>query len=232
MDPLATNQDTNIKQEPFDPLYDENSFDILDESNLFTNDEESYEDINIDLNNIPQFAIDGVKKETLIKYKRSWREFLSIAKVKRGNEPTKEDVELYFNCKRANGVSYNTLKALYGHLNKMFKMIHNKRLEDFPGGSLRKMLETWKTDEPVRPEKRLTKAQIIQFLKEADDSDRYFLVRKVIAMVAFLGGLKLSMLRKMTLGSVIPHPKGYAVYIEPDMSLLKSLNQQTDGPVL
>ena len=210
----------------------EGGYDILDESNLFTNDEESYEDINIDLNNIPQFAIDGVKKETLIKYKRSWREFLSIAKVKRGNEPTKEDVELYFNCKRANGVSYNTLKALYGHLNKMFKMIHNKRLEDFPGGSLKKMLETWKTDEPVRPEKRLTKAQIIQFLKEADDSDRYFLVRKVIAMVAFLGGLKLSMLRKMTLGSVIPHPKGYAVYIEPDMSLLKSLNQQTDGPVL
>ena len=85
---------------------------------------------------------------------------------------------------------------------------------------------------PTRPDKRLTKAQIIQFLKEADDSDRYFLVRKVIAMVAFLGGLKLSMLRKMTLGSVIPHPKGYAVYIEPDMSLLKSLNQQTDGPVL
>ena len=69
----------------------EGGYDILD-------DEESYEDINIDLNNIPQFAIDGVKKETLIKYKRSWREFLSIAKVKRGNEPTKEDVELYFNC--------------------------------------------------------------------------------------------------------------------------------------
>ena len=85
---------------------------------------------------------------------------------------------------------------------------------------------------PTRPDKRLTKAQIIQFLKEADDSDRYFLVRKVIAMLAYLGALKLSMLRKMTLGSVKPHPKGYAVYIERDMSLLKSLNQQTDGPVL
>ena len=78
---------------------------------------------------------------------------------------------------------------------------------------------------PTRPDKRLTKAQIIQFLKEADDSDRYFLVRKVIAMLAYLGALKLSMLRKMTLGSVKPHPKGYAVYIDPDMSMSPSKSQ-------
>ena len=78
---------------------------------------------------------------------------------------------------------------------------------------------------PTRPDKRLTKAQIIQFLKEADDSDRYFLVRKVIAMLAYLGALKLSMLRKMTLGSVKPHPKGYAVYIDPDMSMSSSNSQ-------
>ena len=232
MDPLATNQDTNIKQEPFDPLYDENSFDILDESNLFTNDEESYEDINIDLNNVPQFAIDGVRKETLHKYKRSWQDFLSIAKVKDGNEPTKEDFQVYFNCKRANGISYATLRALYSHLNKMFKMIHNKEIDNFPGGSLKNMLDTWKYDDPVRPDKRLTKAQIIQFLKEADDSDRYLLVRKVIAMLAYLGGLKLLKLREMTLGCVKPHPKGYAVYIERDMSLSKSINHQKHEAVL
>ena len=87
---------------------------------------------------------------------------------------------------------------------------------------------------PTRPDKRLTKAQIIQFLKEADDSDRYLLVRKVIAMVAFLGGVKLSMLRKMTLGSVKPHPKGYAVYIHQDMTVSssKAFTQHTDEPVL
>ena len=78
---------------------------------------------------------------------------------------------------------------------------------------------------PTRPDKRLTKAQIIQFLKEADDSDRYFLVRKVIAMLAYLGALKLSMLRKMTLGSVKPHSNGYAVYIDPDMSMSPSKSQ-------
>ena len=41
-------------------------------------------------------------------------------------------------------------------------------------------------------------------------------------MLAYLGGLKLLKLREMTLGCVKPHPKGYAVYIERDMTMALS----------
>ena len=233
MDPLPTNHD--IKEEPFDPSYDENSYDndILDENELLTHDEDAFEDIDIDLSNVPQYAIEGVSKETLERYKNSWRDFLIFANIRDGNEPTKEDFDSYFKHKREQGKSYSTARALYSHLNKMFKMIHNKEIDNFSGCSLKHMLERWQPD-PIKSDRRLTKAQIIQFLKEADDSDRYLLVRKVIAMVAFLGGVKLSMLRKMTLGSVKPHPKGYAVHIHQDMTVSssKAFTQHTDEPVL
>ena len=193
----------------------EDGNDVLDESNLYTNDEDFNKDIDIGLIDVPQQEI---AEQTLKKYKRTWKDFLISANVEVGNEPTKEDFESYFNLKYDNGINYNTLKAMYSHLNKMFKMIHNKELEDFPGSSIKSLLDTWKNDS-IRPDRRLTKAQIIQFLKEADDSDRSLLVKKIIAMLAYLGSLKLSMLKKMTLGSVKPHPKGYAVHIEGDMTM-------------
>ena len=73
MDPLPTNHD--IKEEPFDPSYDENSYDndILDENELLTHDEDAFEDIDIDLSNVPQYAIEGVSKETLERYKNPFR---------------------------------------------------------------------------------------------------------------------------------------------------------------
>ena len=217
--PSEREDDYHYKQEPFDPMDDENGYDIMDESNLYTKDEESFTDMEFDLSNIPQSSMSSVNEETLKKYKSSWRDFLIFAKIQDGNEPTKEDFELYFKNKNENGVSFFTLRALYSHLNKMFKMIHNKGLEDFPGYSLKSHLESFNQNEQMKPSRRLTKAQIIQFLKEADDSNRSLLVRKVITMIAYLGGVKLSMLRKMTLGSVKPHPKGYAVYIERDMTM-------------
>ena len=216
---LGNPDDDYYKQEPFDPMDDENGYDIMDESNLYTKDEESFTDMEFDLSNIPQSSMSSVNEETLKKYKSSWRDFLIFAKIQDGNEPTKEDFESYFKNKHENGVSFFTLRALYSHLNKMFKMIHNKGLEDFPGYSLKSHLESFNQNEQMKPSRRLTKAQIIQFLKEADDSNRSLLVRKVITMIAYLGGVKLSMLRKMTLGSVKPHPRGYAVYIERDMTM-------------
>ena len=206
---------------------EEHGQDIMAETNLFTNDEDFNNDIESGLINIPKQEI---AESTFKKYKRTWQEFLNSAKVNFGNEPTKEDFESYFIFKRENGVAHGTLKALYSHLSKMFKMMHNKELDNFHGGSIKRMLESWQED-PKRPDKRLTKAQIIQFLKEADDSDRYLLVRKVIAMLAYLGGLKLSMLRMMTLGSVKPHPKGYAVHMNQDVLKPYSKNQQVEETV-
>ena len=234
--PLEREDDYHHHPEHFDPLDDDNSFDIMEESNLPTKDEESFRDIDL---NIPQLATSNLNEETLKKYKSSWRDFLIFANIQDDNEPTKEDFESYFKTKYQNGISYGTLRAVYSHLNKMFKMIHNKGLADFPGYSLLSQLETFNQSEQVKSSKRLTKAQIIQFLKEANDSDRSLLVRKVISMVAYLGGVKLSMLRKMTLGSVQPHPKGYAVYIERDMTMALSkmepssvLNEEMNESVL
>ena len=153
-------------------------------------------------------------------HQKTWKQFLTIAKVNPDQEPTKKDFETYFQHLKDKNLFPNTIKTRYCHLNKMLQFKYKKKLTSFPGTPLLSYI-----DMPLKDDKRFTKAQLIQFWKEADDSNRVLLVRKVIAMLAYLGGLKLSMLKKLTLGSVKPHPNGYAVYIERNMTMSQQLNE-------
>ena len=108
--PLEREDDYHHHPEHFDPLDDDNSFDIMDESNLPTKDEGSFRDIDL---NIPQLATSNLNEETLKKYKSSWRDFLIFANIQDDNEPTKEDFESYFKTKYQNGISYGTLRPCH-----------------------------------------------------------------------------------------------------------------------
>ena len=101
----------------------------------------------------------------------------------------------------------------------MFQLKYKKKLTSFPGTPLLNLIEM-----PSKDDKRFTKAQLTQFWKEADDSNRVLLVRKVIAMLAYFGGLKLELVKKLNFGSVKSHPNGYAVYIKASQQLLEQWN--------
>ena len=152
-------------------------------------------------------------------HQKTWKQFLKQAKVNPDQEPTKEDFETYFQHLMHRKMFFNTIKTRYCHLNKMFHLKYKKKLTSFPGTPLLNLIEM-----PSKDDKRVTKAQLTQFWKEADDSNRVLLVRKVIAMLAYFGGLKLELVKKLNLGSVKPHPNGYAVYIKASQQLLEQWN--------
>ena len=158
-------------------------------------------------------ACTRLKKQTLKKYKRTWKEFKRIANVKQDSEPTQEDFAKYLTIK-GEGSSHNTLKVTYAHLNKMYKLIFKKQLSDYP--ELNKLLDSHIDADAnaKKTSKRFTRQQLFQFLREADDSNPQMLIRKVAAIMSFSGGISLQECRKLTMDSLKPCDNGYILKCE------------------
>ena len=63
-------------------------------------------------------------------------------------------------------------------------------------------MESYSRGEVVKKAKVFTMDELTKFFREADDKNRYLLVRKVVAMMAVLGANRLGELRNMTMDSL------------------------------
>ena len=61
-------------------------------------------------------------------YKNSWLEFVHSSKISIEKEPVEADFDEYFSNKRSGGLSGNTLKSFYSHLNKCYTHLYNQSL--------------------------------------------------------------------------------------------------------
>ena len=61
-------------------------------------------------------------------YEKTWKDFVAFAKISIEKEPMEQDIEKYFEHKREKGISGNTMKTYYSHLNKILSELYNKRL--------------------------------------------------------------------------------------------------------
>ena len=77
------------------------------------------------------------------------------------------------------------------------------------------MIASYCRGESVKKASVFTRDEILQFLKEAPNENRYWLIRKVVVTTAFFGGNRLHELRGMTQGSVVIAPEGYEVTFRP-----------------
>ena len=61
-------------------------------------------------------------------YKASWVDFVQFAQISAHNPPTEEYFASFLAHKRSGGLSGNTIKSTYSHLNKIFSHLYNKKL--------------------------------------------------------------------------------------------------------
>ena len=76
------------------------------------------------------------------------------------------------------------------------------------------LVENYKKGEKVKKAKIFTKEQLFRFLKDADNKNRYLLIRKVVATIGYYGGCRCGEIWALTMDSVKLSPTGYTVTFE------------------
>ena len=165
------------------------------------------DDHDMDLVNISS-VFSGYKDQTLKQYKKTWKEFKRITNFKKDSEPTQEDFAKYLTIKGERS-SHNTLITTYAHLNKMYKLIFKKQLSVYP--ELNKIVDSHidADSNAKKISKRFTREQMFHFLRKADDSNPQMLIKKVAAIISYIGGISLQECRKLTMDSLKPCDNGY-----------------------
>ena len=81
---------------------------------------------------IDPLALDGVLKvmspKSFAVYKQSWLEFIAFSGINLDRGPDESDFTNFFESKRDSGLSGNTMKCLYSHLNKIFSCLYNQKI--------------------------------------------------------------------------------------------------------
>lgn len=73
------------------------------------------------------------------------------------------------------------------------------------------MIESYYDKEGIKKAKRFTQEQVIEFLKKADVSNRYWLSRMVVAVLGYFSKLRLFELRKLRPECVQENPNGFLI---------------------
>ena len=69
-----------------------------------------------------------MRDKTFNKYSKTWMDFVKEADIRLEKPPTKADFEAFFEGKRNSGLSGNSVRCLYSHVNKMYNIIYGRQL--------------------------------------------------------------------------------------------------------
>ena len=69
-----------------------------------------------------------MSEKTFRVYKRSWLEFVTFSGIHVERQPAEADFQGFFDMKRDAGLCGNSIRCIYSHLNKVFKVIYGRNL--------------------------------------------------------------------------------------------------------
>ena len=145
---------------------------------------------------------------TRYKYLKNWNEFVKHSGINIDMEPKEEHFMAFFKMKRVRGCLGNSLWNAHSCLNAVYISLYNRKLQKFTkiGDYIRACCQ----EQPVR-KNSFKEEEISKFLLEADDSDRFLFVRKVILVFTLCGGYNLVDLRSLNTRDIKLMKEGYKV---------------------
>ena len=147
-----------------------------------------------------------IAKKTYEVYRSTWFKFLKTRNISIDKPPQEKDFLEYLISVAEKGF---IIKSIYSHLNKFYALLYNQKLEQWP--QLKVLVDSCSTARTTKNYKVFTKDQMKTFLETADSGNRYWLVRKVVLILAYCGGKRLAAFRNMTRDSVHQSPEGFWV---------------------
>ena len=76
------------------------------------------------------------------------------------------------------------------------------------------MVESYGKGETKKQARELGTEELEEFLKKADNKDRYWLARKAASVIAYCGGNRIHEIRALTMDDVKPVENGYHVQFQ------------------
>ena len=93
----------------------------------------------------------------------------------------------------------------------MYQYVYGTQLGDFPGFPLLDQVESYARGETIKKASVFTLEELERFLLEADQDNRYWLVRMVVAVVSYCGGNRLHEVKELIHDDVQLTATGYVV---------------------
>ena len=207
-----TDQENSNSEVVITPMKTENYFAQSEDTNELDEDGAIEESINIrvdpyDTNNLAKV----MSKKSYAVYRASWIKFVKTRKISIDKPPQENDFLEYLLSLAEGGLGGSTIKSTYSHLNKFYKMLYRQGgLGQWP--QLFKLVECFGSNSSkVSRWKKFTKEEMKIFLEADHSESRYWLLRKVVLILAYCGGTRLAALRNITRNSVCQTQEGFRV---------------------
>ena len=173
-------------------------------------------------------------KKSYAVYRASWIKFVKTRKISIDQPPQENDFLEYLLSLAEGGLGGSSIKGAYSHLNKFYRMLYRQGgLEQWP--QLFKLVECFRSNSSkVSRSKKFTKEEMQIFLEADHSGSRYWLLRKVVLILAYCGGTRLAALRNITQNSVHQSPEGFRVTFNANtqsrkpFKTLKNMEKVTD----
>ena len=137
-------------------------------------------------------ALLTVKEGSRAKYKNVWLEFVNLVEASPGDfvgrNPSEGELISYFKHLRENKkMVSSSMWTYYSMINSIYKGMYGKKLQDFP--RITRILKTFDTD--IKKKAMCFESEdMANFVKNESYSSPYWLVRKVVLILSFFGGLR------------------------------------------
>ena len=230
-----TDQENSNSEVVITPMKTENYFAQSEDTNELDEDGAIEESINIrvdpyDTNNLAKV----MSKKSYAVYRASWIKFVKTRKISIDKPPQENDFLEYLLSLAEGGLGGSTIKSTYSHLNKFYKMLYRQGgLGQWP--QLFKLVECFGSNSSkVSRWKKFTKEEMKIFLEADHSGSRYWLLRKVVLILAYCGGTRLAALRNIAQNSVHQSPEGFRVTFNANtqsrkpFKTLKNMEKVTD----
>jgi len=136
-------------------------------------------------------ALLTVKAGSRDRYKTIWKEFLSFCPTSHEFEnrlPTEDEFTAYFkHLREVKKMASSSMWTYYSMINSCVKGIYSDKLQNFP--RITSLLKAYDTDTKSKAH-CFEGEDIAAFTEHPDASTPYWLVRKVVIIVAYFGGLR------------------------------------------
>ena len=131
----------------------------------------------------------NLEAEVFQKYEKSWLDFIEKYSISSEKEPEESDFTHFFENLKGY-LSPSTMWSIFSHLNKaVFELFGYKIQAKFP--QIAMSLKKHSKNYVAKRSKSFSKENLDEFFATMDIRNRYFLVRAVVAIMAFFGGNKI-----------------------------------------
>ena len=182
-------EENMIIEEAHEPAHEPANDPAIEDIEM-NHEENDDEDVNSILN-------DTLPGKNHSKYLKTWDDFKTISGFNEEESREKPSCDMFLkffhHMKTKKAYAKSSLWVLYSYLNSILQRRYNSKLQDYPQVSI--LLKSYPNKEP-KQSNIFSINEIKEFLSHDMSTERYWLLRQAVVVLAYFGGMRMVEVRK------------------------------------